>query len=525
MLRTLLLRARPARRLARMQVSDSRSLGPLSRAAQAREATSSSRKAEGGERQGGAGPEDALAGRQGGAWRGEARRPRTFGRAAGAHAAGCVRVAAALRSVRYGRAGSGSEAPRVGRGGKAGRRGRPCSARSDGLGELCPLSPRRGRGPGSRVAAPLLGRAGRRAARRPGERSGPPSCRAPGRGGPRRSPVPRARAAATAAAPARPRGVSRAAGPAQVTPSSARPRPAPPAARPPPPPPPPHPGSGAALTVWSAPGSGRSSGQGCRQARRQSPAARPGPRPAPHPRPPVGCPPAAPTGGPPRPQPLPRVGRPRRHHESPLLPAVAAPPRLRRLLGRREQLAVSPTGTGLRRAGGGGAGRPAGVSAAGREAGSRSPPPAALGAPLLPAPLPARRRQGWRQRCPHPEAAWGAGERAGCGRGADPGMGLSGAGCSPRRADRSPRKSTPGRGSGSQEQVNPETPRTELRAPRCGLGWRRAETCSCSGGGSRGRTERRDQGTGTQGRFGSPRGRKEQRGASEDDSSPLLLGV
>ncbi|XDB47289.1 hypothetical protein AB1E18_000886 [Capra hircus] len=93
------------------------------------------------------------------------------------------------------------------------------------------------------------------------------------------------------------------------------PPPARPPGRPPPSPPPlpPHPGSGAALTVWSAPGSGRSSGQGCRQARRQSPAARapararrraparlrgahlpPGREVPPHP--------------PPRPQPLPGAG-------------------------------------------------------------------------------------------------------------------------------------------------------------------------------------------------------------------------
>uniref|UniRef100_F7A992 Protein Wnt n=1 Tax=Equus caballus TaxID=9796 RepID=F7A992_HORSE len=56
--------------------------------------------------------------------------------------------------------------------------------------------------------------------------------------------------------------------------------------------------------------------------------------------PPAGRPPAAPTGGPPRPPPLPGAGRPRQHHEPPLVPAFSAPPRLRRLLGRREQLAV-----------------------------------------------------------------------------------------------------------------------------------------------------------------------------------------
>ncbi|VFV24754.1 protein wnt-4, partial [Lynx pardinus] len=38
--------------------------------------------------------------------------------------------------------------------------------------------------------------------------------------------------------------------------------------------------------------------------------------------------------------PLPGAGRPRRHHESPLVPAFAAPPGLRCLLGRREQLAT-----------------------------------------------------------------------------------------------------------------------------------------------------------------------------------------
>lgn len=129
-------------------------------------------------------------------------------------------------------------------------------------------------------------------------------------------------------------GVSRAAGPAQVTPSSARPRPAPPAARPPPPPPP-HPGSGAALTVGSA-------GQRAQQraarpaARRLSLAARPGPAPQPV-RAALTCRPDGSLAA------AARGGRPR-HHEPPFVPAVAATPRLRRVLGRREQLAVSPVG-------------------------------------------------------------------------------------------------------------------------------------------------------------------------------------
>lgn len=102
------------------------------------------------------------------------------------------------------RPGSSSEAPA---GGEAGQRGRRCSARSGGLGELCPPVPkaRTGTRQLGRCASSRTGRGGAQPGVG-GAGSGPKSSQAPCWGGPRRSPVPRASAAATAAAPARPRG-------------------------------------------------------------------------------------------------------------------------------------------------------------------------------------------------------------------------------------------------------------------------------------------------------------------------------
>ena len=148
---------------------------------------------EGGERQGGAGPEDAPAGRQGGAWRGAAGRHRTPWCAARVRSSWRPerkRLGARERQPRSGQSatvgpGSGSEAPA---GGEAGRRGRRCSARSGGLGELCPPVPQARAGTGQlgrRASSPAeLGDAQPGV---PGADSGPKSSRAPGRGGPRRS--------------------------------------------------------------------------------------------------------------------------------------------------------------------------------------------------------------------------------------------------------------------------------------------------------------------------------------------------
>lgn len=181
-------------------------------------------------------PEDARAGRQGGAWREAAGRPQTPGCAApGAQSASpWVRASGSRAQVRPPRSRPGP-APRRRRGARRGSEGGGAVPTAAGWGSCARLSPKARAGPRQlgRRASSLAGLGG---AQRgvPGAGSGPKSSRASGRGGPRRSPVPRASAAATAAAAARPRGVSRAAGPAQVTPSSARPRPAPPAGRPPP---------------------------------------------------------------------------------------------------------------------------------------------------------------------------------------------------------------------------------------------------------------------------------------------------
>lgn len=130
--------------------------------------------------------------------------------------------------------------------------------------------------------------------------------------------------------------MSRAAGPAQVTPSSARPWPVPPGWPP---------ASAAARRLWGGADSLVRAGQRAQQ-RAGLPAgteAEPCARAPAHPRG-AHLPPRreAPRGC----SRCPGAGRPRQHHESPLVPAFAAPPGLRCLLGRCEQLAVSWAGTG-----------------------------------------------------------------------------------------------------------------------------------------------------------------------------------
>lgn len=179
-------------------------------------------------------------------------------------------------------------------------------------------------------------------------------------------------------------------------------------------------------------------------------------------------------------------------------------------------------------------GRPAGVSAAGREVRSRSPLPC-LGLPLDTPPVrvrfPAQRRQGWRRR-PHPQAAWGSRERKGCERAAAARGGVPDAGRSSGRADRSPRKPVTGTLGHSSRLIRRSSgvssPRRGVRscaALRAGL-----EACrDLFLLGEAGARDGRREGTRTRGASNSPRlafglgspwGRKKLCLALKEDNSP-----
>lgn len=146
--------------LARREVSDSHSLGPLSQAAQSwggpvqlpescREV--SAREVLGRRTRGPGGREGRGGGRPG-----DIQRPDVQPQAPGAPAPGCAQVAAALRWVCRG--GNGVWAPRRRRGavgGLGGSEGRAAVPAAAGWGSCARLSPRPGRRPGSWVAAPL----------------------------------------------------------------------------------------------------------------------------------------------------------------------------------------------------------------------------------------------------------------------------------------------------------------------------------------------------------------------------------